>query len=132
MRWRIFAKLGGSAFVKPLTGSRGDFAQAVHDEAALTRYLDEVAQYYDAILMQPIVAGNEYRIFLLDDEVLYYRAQASALCCGRWRAHASANLLTAHNDALRSRGLSPVCHRSRRRRSTPCWRKASAGRFPGG
>ncbi len=44
-----------SAFVKPLTGSRGDFAQAVHDEAALMRYLDEVAQYYDAILMQPIV-----------------------------------------------------------------------------
>ena len=65
------AKLGGSAFVKPLTGSRGDFAQALHGEAALTNYLAEVAQYYDAILMQPIVAGNEYRVFLLDDEVLF-------------------------------------------------------------
>ena len=66
-----FGKQGASAFVKPLTGSRGDFAQAVHDEAALVRYLGEVSQYYDAILMQPIVAGNEYRVFLLDDEVLF-------------------------------------------------------------
>ena len=37
-----FRRLGGAAFVKPLTGSRGDFAQAVHGEAALVRYLDEV------------------------------------------------------------------------------------------
>ena len=35
------------------------------------RYLDEVARYYDAVLMQPIVAGDEYRVFVLDDEVLY-------------------------------------------------------------
>jgi hypothetical protein len=26
-----FRSLGGAAFVKPLTGSRGDFAQAIHD-----------------------------------------------------------------------------------------------------
>src|SRR5260221_14423546 len=43
-----FRALNASAFVKPLTGSRGDFAQAIHGEAALVRYLDEVAQYYDA------------------------------------------------------------------------------------
>ena len=66
-----FKKLGASAFVKPLQGSRGDFAQAVHGEAALVRYLPEVSQYYDAILMQPIVSGLEYRIFLLDDEMVY-------------------------------------------------------------
>ena len=52
-----------SAFVKPLTGSRGDFAQAVHGEAALVRYLDEVTKYYDSVLIQPIVEGIEYRDF---------------------------------------------------------------------
>ena len=52
-----FARMGGAAFVKPLTGSRGDFAQAVHDEAALVRYLDDVVKYYDAVLIQPIVAA---------------------------------------------------------------------------
>ncbi len=66
-----FRKLGGTAFVKPLLGSRGDFAQALHDEASLLRYLDEVSQYYDSILMQPIVSGIEYRVFLLDDEMVY-------------------------------------------------------------
>src|SRR5579863_7476776 len=66
-----FRKLQGRAFVKPLTGSRGDFAQTLRDEAALVRYLDEVSVHYDAVLMQPIVSGQEYRIFLLDDEIVY-------------------------------------------------------------
>lgn len=66
-----FHAFGGHAFVKPLMGSRGDFAQAVHDEAALMDYLDAVSHHYDSILMQPIIRGREYRLFLLDDHVLY-------------------------------------------------------------
>ena len=56
-------ELNGSAFVKPLSGSRGDFAQAIFDEATLVRYFDEVVRHYDAVLMQPIVGGHEYRVF---------------------------------------------------------------------
>ncbi len=102
-----FSKLGSSAFVKPLTGSRGDFAQALHDEAALIKYLGEVAQYYDAIVMQPIVAGHEYRVFLLDDEVLFTARKQPPSVVGDGTSSIR-NLLTAHNDGLRSRGLSPV------------------------
>lgn len=102
-----FVKLGGAAFVKPLTGSRGDFAQALHDEAALVRYLGDVAQYYDAILMQPIVAGNEYRVFLLDDEVLFTARKHPPSVAGDGASRIR-DLLDAHNHALRSRGLSPV------------------------
>jgi D-alanine-D-alanine ligase-like ATP-grasp enzyme len=102
-----FAKLGASAFVKPLTGSRGDFAQAVHEEAALIRYLGDVAQYYDAILMQPIVAGNEYRVFLLDDEVLFTARKHPPSVVGDG-ANRIRDLLGVHNHALRSRGLSPA------------------------
>ena len=102
-----FAKLGASAFVKPLTGSRGDFAQALHDEAALVRYLGDVAHYYDAILMQPIVAGNEYRVFLLDDEVLFTARKHPPSVVGDGASNIR-DLLTAHNHALLSRGLSPV------------------------
>src|ERR1700682_3705841 len=58
-----FRRLDGTAFVKPLLGSRGDFAQAVHDQASLARYLDDVSQYYDAVMIQPIVSGIEYRVF---------------------------------------------------------------------
>ncbi|MFZ2156375.1 MAG: hypothetical protein WAV72_09675 [Bradyrhizobium sp.] len=102
-----FRKLGGSAFVKPLTGSRGDFAQAVHDEDSLVRYLGEVAPYYDAILMQPVVAGTEYRVFLLDDEVLFTARKYPPSLLGDGVSRIR-DLLTAHNDGLRSRGLSPV------------------------
>src|SRR6202045_815225 len=58
-----FRSFGGTAFVKPLLGSRGDFAQAIDSEISLVRYLREVSQYYDAILIQPVVTGNEYRVF---------------------------------------------------------------------
>lgn len=102
-----FRKRGGSAFVKPLAGSRGDFAQAVHDEAALVRYLDDVSQYYDAILVQPVVSGIEYRVFLLDDEVLFTARKYPPSVLGDG-ASSIRNLLTAHNEGLRSRGLSPV------------------------
>ena len=102
-----FASLGASAFVKPLTGSRGDFAQAIHGEAALDRYLDEVAKYYDAVLIQPIVEGAEYRIFLLDDDALFCARKHPPFVRGDG-VRTLRELLAAHNDALRARGLSPV------------------------
>jgi glutathione synthase/RimK-type ligase-like ATP-grasp enzyme len=104
---KCFRKLGASAFVKPLTGSRGDFAQRIHDEAALLRYLDEVAKYYDAVLLQPIVEGTEYRIFLLDDDALYCARKYPPFIRGDG-VHTLRELLSAHNDALHTRGLSPA------------------------
>lgn len=102
-----FRAMGGSAFIKPLSGSRGDFAQTVHGEAALARYLDQVLRYYDAVLIQPIVEGIEYRIFLLDGDALYCARKYPPFVTGDG-AHTLRALLTAHNDALRSRGLSPA------------------------
>lgn len=102
-----FRGLGGAAFVKPLTGSRGDFAQAVYGEAALVRYLDDVVKYYDAVLIQPIVEGTEYRVFLLDDDVLYC-ARKYPPCVTGDGVHTIRELLAAHNDTLRARGLSPA------------------------
>ncbi len=102
-----FQRLGGSAFVKPLAGSRGDFAQAVHCEAALVRYLSDVAKYYDAVLMQPIVEGIEYRVFMLDDDVLYCTRKFPPSVTGNG-VDTMRDLLAVHNDALRARGLSPA------------------------
>jgi hypothetical protein len=104
---RYLKRLGGTAFVKPLTGSRGDFAQAVRDETSLSRYLDQVSQYYDAILMQPVVPGLEFRVFLLDGEVLY-SARKYPPCVLGDGIGSIRDLLAAHNEALRSRGLSPA------------------------
>jgi len=102
-----FRKLGATAFVKPLLGSRGDFAQALHDEASLRGYLAEVSKYYDSILIQPMVTGVEYRVFLLDDEILYVARKYPPSVSGDG-VRTVRDLLVEHNAALRSRGLSPV------------------------
>src|SRR3984885_2897829 len=102
-----FRALNGRAFLKPLTGSRGDFAQAIDSETALEAYLDNVAPHYDAVLMQPVVSGLEYRVFLLDDEVVYSaRKFLPALEDGV--THLVCGLLTAHNASLESHGLSVI------------------------
>jgi hypothetical protein len=100
-----FRKLGAMAFVKPLMGSRGDFAQSISGEAALAGYIGEVSRYYDSILIQPIVSGTEYRIFILDDEVLYTARKYPPYLLGDGRRSVR-DLLAAHNAALQTRGLS--------------------------
>jgi hypothetical protein len=100
-----FKALGACAFAKPLTGSRGDFAQAIHGETAFLKYLDEVARYYDSVLIQPIVSGSETRIFLLDDEVVYCANKQPPSLVGDGSSTIG-DLLAVHNAALRSRGLS--------------------------
>jgi hypothetical protein len=102
-----FKTLNASAFLKPLTGSRGDYAQAVDGETALGRYLDEVSVHYDAVLMQPVVSGDEYRIFLLDDEVVYSARKFSAALEGDG-ARSVGDLLHEHNATLEARGLSAI------------------------
>ena len=102
-----FRKLGATAFVKPLQGSRGDFAQVVPGEVSLDRYLQEVAQYYDSILIQPVASGIEYRIFLLDDEVVYAARKYPPAILGDG-VRSIRDLLAAHNAALQARGLSPA------------------------
>ena len=87
MRWTILRRWA----LPPLPSRSRDRAaisrRAIHGEAALLGYLDEVARYYDSVLIQPIVSGIEYRIFLLDDEVVYCAQKAAALSCRRWRQH---------------------------------------------
>jgi hypothetical protein len=102
-----FRTLNGRAFLKPLTGSRGDFAQAIDSEAELDRYLDDLAPHYDAVLMQPVASGIEYRIFLLDDDVVYSARKFPPALEGDG-THRARDLLTAHNASLASRALSSV------------------------
>lgn len=113
---KYFAKLGATAFVKPLKGSRGDFAQAVRDQASLENYIREVSRYYDSILMQPLVSGDEYRIFLLDDDVLYTARKHPTILLGDG-TRSICDLLIAHNSSLKTHGLSPAAIRAEREQS---------------
>jgi len=101
----FFRSLGGSAFLKPLTGSRGDFAQRISGETALMDYLDQVSRYYDAVLMQTVMSGDEYRIFVLDSDVIYAAKKTPASIVGDGRT--TVGELLAHHDAqLETRGIS--------------------------
>jgi hypothetical protein len=102
-----FQTLNRRAFLKPLTGSRGDFAQAIDSEAALDRYLDDVAPHYDAVLMQPVASGLEHRLFLLDDEIVYAARKFPPALEGDG-THRVRDLLRAHNASLESRALSVI------------------------
>jgi hypothetical protein len=102
---RYFESLGGSAFIKPLTGSHGDFAQTVTSAADLSRYLDEVSRYYDSVLLQPIFSGKEYRIFLLDDDVVYSARKFPPRLTGDG-VHSIGELLVARQAALHTHGVS--------------------------
>jgi D-alanine-D-alanine ligase-like ATP-grasp enzyme len=106
-----FRKLDATAFVKPLMGSRGDFAQTISGENALADYIREVSRYYDAILIQPIVSGAEYRIFVLDDDVLYTARKYPPYLLGDG-VRSVRDLLAAHNGALQARGLSAAAMRA--------------------
>ena len=100
-----FRKLGGSAFLKPLAGSRGDFAQPIGDEMALATYLEAVSRYYDAVLMQPVVAGQEFRIFVLDDEILYSARKMQPMLLGDG-VSSIRELLAAADATLDAHGIS--------------------------
>lgn len=100
-----FKALSACAFAKPLLGSRGDFAQAIHGEASFSEYLDQVSRHYDSVLIQPIVGGAEYRIFLLDDHVVYAARKQPPSVVGDGIGTIR-DLLAKHNAALQSRGLS--------------------------
>src|ERR1700686_2116684 len=103
--FEYFRRLDAAAFTKPLTGSRGDFAEVIHGEAGLDRYLLAVSQHYDAVLIQPIVTGFEYRVFLLDDEIVYSARKYPPFVQGDGM-RSIRDLLIAHNAALHARGLS--------------------------
>jgi len=101
-----FGRLGARAFIKPLRGSRGDFAQVLDGEAALEQYVLAVSEHYDAVLVQPVVAGLEYRLFLLDDEIAFSARKYPPFVLGDG-VRSIRDLLTANNASLQERGLSP-------------------------
>lgn len=102
-----FASRDYRAFAKPLHGSRGDFARQLIGSDALVGYMDEVVQFYDSILLQPIVGGDEYRIFLLDGDELFTVRKFAPVLTGDG-LHSLRELLAAHDRDLRAHGLSPT------------------------
>lgn len=102
---RHFENLGCRAFLKPLVGSRGDFAQMVLSVAEFDGYVEAVSKHYDSIIVQPIYRGREYRLFVLDGRVLYCARKSRPAVIGDGQS--SIRVLIAHYSRdLDSSGVS--------------------------
>ena len=99
--------LGGRCFVKPLTGSRGDFAQAIDNLASLKTYIEEVQNYHDAIIIQKVAAGTEYRVFVQNGSIVYCSRKAVPELRGDGVSTIS-ELLARMDHDLASKGMSIV------------------------
>ena len=102
-----FARMPHPVFCKPNQGSRGDFAEIVADLDGFEDYIERVAARYDAILLQPVIDGTEYRIFCLDGEAIYSTCKADFALRGDG-VQTIEHLLQEQNAALAGTGVSPL------------------------
>ncbi|MDB5596705.1 MAG: hypothetical protein JWM36_3666 [Hyphomicrobiales bacterium] len=73
---------GYTAFCKPLAGSRGDFAERISSNEGFEDWLARVGRMHDAILIQDVFEGEEYRVFLVDGEVIFVMQRFAAVLRG--------------------------------------------------
>jgi glutathione synthase/RimK-type ligase-like ATP-grasp enzyme len=102
-----FAAHEKPVFCKPNQGSRGDFAEIVADDAAFRDYIGRVRARYDAILLQPVLAGDEYRVFCLDGEAVFATHKAEFRLVGDG-AKPLRQLLRDRNLAFEGSGISAI------------------------
>lgn len=73
-------------FCKPVSGSRGDFAEIVTGPEAFSAYLERAGSRNDAILVQPFLRGTEHRVIVLEGRALCAYEKAPPTVSGDGRA----------------------------------------------
>src|SRR5262249_36299144 len=102
---RLLDQMGHVGFVKPLAGSHGDFAEIVGSRREFDDYVARVAKFHDAIIVQKVFCGDEYRVFLIDGEVMFCSFKSVPKLAGDG-ASTLAALLDRHAAALAGSGVS--------------------------
>jgi glutathione synthase/RimK-type ligase-like ATP-grasp enzyme len=102
-----FARMEEPKFVKPNDGARGDLAEVIASPEAFARYVPRVAAHYDAILVQPVVEGDEYRVFCIDDRAVFATLKTDLELTGDGTSTLAA-LLRRHNSSMKSYSVSPL------------------------
>lgn len=102
-----FRAMAKPVFCKPNQGSHGDHAEAVSDETGFRDYLARVRERYDDVLLQPVIDGDEYRVFCLDGEAVYATRKEDFAIAGDGHSDLRA-LLHAHNAGFAGTGVSGI------------------------
>lgn len=101
---------GRPMFVKPNTGSGGDFAEIVAGPQAFADYLARLDPRHEAVLIQPVIAAREHRVFCLDGRAVFATCKADFALTGDGARPLSA-LLAEANLGLSGLGVSPTPER---------------------
>lgn len=85
MAYRYALKLGFPVFVKPNSKSQGQAASKVHTKTEFYRALKRIFRVDNIALVQKVVTGHDYRIVVLDGEVIsaYERIPLSVIGDGK-------------------------------------------------
>jgi glutathione synthase/RimK-type ligase-like ATP-grasp enzyme len=102
-----FAQMPKPVFCKPNQGSRGNFAEIVRDEVGFHAYIERVRARHDAILLQPLLSGDEYRVFCIDESAIFSTRKSAFRLTGDGRKTLG-QLLHDHNATLKGTGISAV------------------------
>lgn len=98
--------LGFPVFCKPNSGARGDCAELVINAEGLLEYIERFPPAYDALLIERVMKGDEYRVLMYDAEPIYYVLKRPPSITGDGIAPLSA-LLETTNRSLAGTGVSP-------------------------
>lgn len=83
--WEYAKKIGGSIVVKPNSKSCGNGVFVVDNKADFLEAFNEASSEDDIVLVQKYISGNDYRILVLDNEVVsaYQRKPMEAVSDGK-------------------------------------------------
>ncbi|MEM1198746.1 MAG: ATP-dependent carboxylate-amine ligase [Pseudomonadota bacterium] len=98
---------GFPLFVKPNEGAEGEGVRQVADEAQLRAHLEVLYQQYDRVLIQRPAAGDDYRIVVLDGEVVLAYQRVPLTVTGTGGATIGA-LLQERAEALAASGRQAI------------------------
>ena len=100
----VAAAIGWPLIAKPNQGARGGHVKLCHDEAELNTHLEAMAPRYDVAILQPLVRGTEYRVFVMENSAIFAYAKQT----GRLQADGQrsiAEIIHDYSDILHRHGL---------------------------
>jgi len=107
----LASRLGFPLFVKPLDGSRGALTEIVSNLEELEVHIDHIAERFHGALMQPVLEGREWRVFMIDGALMFAYQRARPALKGDG-VHSISELLMAINQHHTDHGVSLIDARS--------------------
>jgi glutathione synthase/RimK-type ligase-like ATP-grasp enzyme len=98
---------GYPVFCKPNHGSRGNFAEIIRDTPALEDYIHRLAADFESFLIEPVLDGDEHRVFVLDGRPVFHSTKSPPALIGDG-ASTLGQLLAKQNASLAGEGISAI------------------------